>query len=171
MNRSAPATISLAVLVGLSGIIPAVSLAAADQADLTIRVENVLPEGGILRLGVYDQARYPDNASVPVASANVTAVAGTTVIRLQGIAPGTYAIETFQDVNSNGKMDTSWLGVPLEPFGFSRDARPFLAKPPFDDVKFTLTAGDNALVIHLQNSAESSPAEKARDAIRSRRHQ
>ena len=142
--------------------------APAAAADLTIRVENVHPAGGILRLGLYDAARYPDDASKPVASADVPAAGGETVITLHGIAPGTYAIQTFQDVNANDKMDTSWVGLPLEPFGFSQDAKPFLSKPSFDDVKFNLAAGDNSLVIHLQNSVKNSPANKARDAIRAR---
>jgi uncharacterized protein (DUF2141 family) len=140
-------------------------------ADLTIRVENVLPSGGILRLGVYDEKLYPDDNSTPVASANVTAVAGETVINLRGLAPGIYAIETFQDVNANGKMDTSWIGLPLEPFGFSLDATPFLSKPSFAEVKFTLTAGENVQIIHLQNSVKGSPAAKARDSVRTRQRQ
>jgi len=147
---------------------PARPAAPTATANLTIRVENVLPAGGILRLGLYDAARYPDDDSKPIASADVTAVAGETVITLHGIPPGTYAIQTFQDVNANDKMDTSWLGLPLEPFGFSQDATPFLSKPSFDDVKFTLAAGDNSQVIHLQNSIRNSPANKAREAIRAR---
>src|SRR5271155_1006583 len=94
--------------------------AAGPTATLTIHVENVLPAGGTLRLGMYDAARYPDDDSKPVASADVPAVAGETVITLHGIAPGVYGIQTFQDVNSNDKMDTTWMGLPLEPFGFSQ---------------------------------------------------
>ena len=144
---------------------------APATAELTIRVDNVLPAGGILRLGLYDAARYPDDNSKPIASADVPAVPGETVITLHGLQPGTYAIQTFQDVNANDKMDTSWLGLPLEPFGFSQDAKPFLSKPSFDDVKFTLAAGENSQVIHLQNSVRNSPANKARDAIRARQRQ
>jgi len=147
---------------------PAWPAAPTATASLTIRVENVLPAGGILRLGLYDAARYPDDDSKPIASADVPAVAGETVITLHGVPPGIYAIQTFQDVNANDKMDTSWVGLPLEPFGFSQDAKPFLSKPSFDDVKFTLAAGENSQVIHLQNSVRNSPANKARDAIRAR---
>jgi uncharacterized protein (DUF2141 family) len=140
-------------------------------ADLTIQIENVLPAGGLVRLGVYDETRYPDDNSAPMAAADVVAVAGETIVKLHGLAPGIYAIETFQDVNGNGKMDTSWIGLPLEPFGFSQDATPFLSKPAFAAVKFTLVAGENNQVIHLQNSLGSSPAEKARDAVRARQRQ
>jgi uncharacterized protein (DUF2141 family) len=141
---------------------------AAPAANLTIRVENVLPSGGVLRLGLYDAARYPDDNSRPIASADVPAVAGETVITLHNIPPGVYAIQTFQDVNANDRMDTSWLGLPLEPFGFSRDATPFLSKPSFDEVKFTLTAGENSQDIHLQTMTRNSPTNKAREAVRAR---
>jgi uncharacterized protein (DUF2141 family) len=49
-------------------------------------------------------------------------------------------------------MDTTWIGIPLEPFGFSRDARPLLSKPGFGKVKFDVTIGMNAQTLHLQNS-------------------
>lgn len=126
--------------------------AAEETATLTIRVENMSPKGGMLRLGLYDAARYPDDDSVPVASADVPAGLGSTTITLKNVPPGVYAIQTFQDINSNNKMDTSWFGFPLEPFGFSRDAHPRLSKPAFDRVKFTVTAGDNSHTLHLQNS-------------------
>jgi uncharacterized protein (DUF2141 family) len=131
--------------------------AAVPTANLTIRVENLLPAGGILRLGLYDRAHYPDDDSKPVASADVKASGSEVVITLRGIAPGTYAIETFQDVNADGKMDMTWLGFPEEPFGFSRDARPHLQRPSFGQVAFTLVPGENMQVIHLQNSISLLP--------------
>jgi uncharacterized protein (DUF2141 family) len=68
-------------------------------------------------------------------------------------------------------MDMSWLGLPEEPFGFSRDAIPFLGKPSFDKVKFTLVAGENVQILHLQSLTEPSPADRARDAVRARQRQ
>jgi len=126
---------------------------AQDQiATLVIHVHNLSPKGGVLRLGLYDQARYPDDDSTPVASADVKAEDGDNVITLTNLAPGTYAIQTFQDVNDNNKMDTSWLGLPLEPFGFSRDAQPHLSKPRFAAVKFDVVPGLNVQTLHMQNS-------------------
>jgi uncharacterized protein (DUF2141 family) len=124
--------------------------AAPGSATLTIHVRNVGP-GGLVRLGLYDEAGYPDDDSKPVAFADVPAVAGETVIVLKGVRPGTYAIEAYQDVNGNDKMDTTWLGLPLEPYGFSRDAEPFLSKPSFSRVSFTVRAGEQSQTLHLQN--------------------
>jgi uncharacterized protein (DUF2141 family) len=160
------------ILVFIAGaVLAGPARSAAPTASLTIHVQNVLAAGGVLRLGLYDEARYPNDDSKPIASADVTAVPGETTVTLHGIAPGIYAIQTFQDVNANNRMDTSWVGLPLEPFGFSQDAKPFLSKPTFDEVKFTLAAGENSQVIHLQNTTTQSPSNKARDAIRARQRQ
>jgi uncharacterized protein (DUF2141 family) len=134
----------------------AVGLAAPAQgqeqvATLVIHIQDVSPKGGILRLGLYDEARYPDDNATPVASADVKAQQGGNVITLSNIPPGVYAIETFQDINANNKMDTSWFGFPLEPFGFSRDAQPGLSKPQFSAVKFELVPGLNVQTLHLQS--------------------
>ena len=137
----------------------AVGLAATDHgtANLTVHVGRVSPRGGVLRLGVYDAANYADDKT-PVATADVPAIAGETTVTLTGLPPGRYAIEAFQDFNSNGKMDSSWLGLPKEPYGFSRDAKPFLSKPGFDAVAFDLTQGDNSQTMTLQNSQAAASA-------------
>ncbi|HMH65834.1 MAG TPA: DUF2141 domain-containing protein [Rhizomicrobium sp.] len=143
---------------GLLGMTLAAHAAPGATADLTIRVETLSPAGGILRLGLYDRTRYPDDNSKPVASADVKASGSEMVITLHGIVPGSYAIETFQDLNSNHKMDTSWFGFPLEPFGFSRDAQPHLSKPSFARVKFEVVPGLNVQTLHLQNSVSLTAA-------------
>ena len=130
---------------------------AAPSAELTIRIENLSPAGGILRLGLYDRSHYPDDNSKPVASADVKATGTELIVTLRGIAPGTYAIETFQDIDGDGEMDMTWLGFPEEPFGFSRDVHPHLRKPSFAQVAFTLSPGENLQVIHLQTSVSLFP--------------
>jgi uncharacterized protein (DUF2141 family) len=139
-------------MAALFAVLAAPAMAQPPAATLVVHIQDVSSKGGILRLGLYDEARYPDDDSTPVASADVPATSGETVITLANVPPGTYAIETFQDINSNDRMDTSWFGFPLEPFGFSRDARPRLAKPAFAKVKFEVTAGMNVQTVHLQDS-------------------
>lgn len=136
----------------LIAALPSFALAQG-RAHLTIHVQGVLAKGGLVRLGLYDRASYEKDGE-PVASADVPAKTGETVITLSPVAPGDYAIETYQDVNANDRMDQTWIGLPLEPYGFSRDARPFLSKPGFDDVKITLTPGENSQTIHLQNAGK-----------------
>ena len=161
MSRS-----SFWIFLSAAGFLSAGFAWPVQAANLTVHVMGVLPAGGIIRLGIYDRADYP--SARPAASADVPAVPGETIVTLRNVPPGIYAIQVFEDVNANGRMDTSWVGLPLEPFGFSQDAKPFLSKPSFDDVKFNLVAGENSQTLHLQNGPKSSPIDKARDAIRAR---
>jgi len=40
----------------------------------------------------------------------------------ENIPPGTYALAVIHDENMNGKLDTNWLGLPTEGYGFSNGA-------------------------------------------------
>ena len=125
---------------------------AQGRATLIVTVQDVLPPGGMLRLGVYDRAGYDKDKEI--AFADVPATPGTTIVTLKDIAPGDYAVMTYQDVNSNDKTDSNFLGIPTEPYGFSRNAKPFLSRPGFDAVKFTLHAGENHQTLRLQNTGK-----------------
>jgi uncharacterized protein (DUF2141 family) len=136
------------------------SLAATghDLASLTVTIGKVSPRGGVLRLGLYDAASYPDDNSTPIAAADVPVKGGEITVTFKNLPPGRYAIESFQDVNANGKMDTSWLGLPEEPYGFSRDARALLSKPGFNSAAFALAPGPNNQTMHMQNSQATASA-------------
>ena len=150
-QRNRTALHRAAIIVSLLSALPAYSAhSTSELANIVVHVRNVAPRGTI-RLGLYTEASYPDDDAKPVASADVPAQEGETVIELRNIPPGTYAIKTYQDLNNNGKMDMTLLGVPKEPYGFSRDARPHLSKPRFESVEFAVSAGRNDQTLHLQN--------------------
>lgn len=123
---------------------------AAAAATLTVHVTAIDKKGGILRVSLYDQAGWTRDEDTPLASANVPAVMPVTTVTLKDLKPGVYGIKLFQDFNSNGKFDQNFLGLPLERYGFSRDARPFLSQPSFDRTKFTVGDGDSEITITLQ---------------------
>lgn len=65
------------------------------------------------------------------------------------IAPGTYALAVVHDENMNGKLDTKWLGIPTEGYGFSRDAKALLGAPSFSSASFPYDGQDLDLTISL----------------------
>jgi len=54
----------------------------------------------------------------------------------EDIPPGTYAMAVVHDENMNGKLDTNWLGIPMEGYGFSNDAKALLGPPSFAAASF-----------------------------------
>jgi uncharacterized protein (DUF2141 family) len=134
----------------LSAAVLALMPVAASAATLTIKVDDISPKGGVLRVSLYDEPSWSKDEDTPLASANVPAVSPETVVTLANVQPGVYGVKTYQDANGNGKFDQNFLGLPLERYGFSRDARPFLSQPGFDRAKITVTDGANEITIHLQ---------------------
>ena len=55
------------------------------------------------------------------------------------IPKGEYAILAFHDLNSNGKLDRNFLGIPSEPYAFSNNVKGFLGLPAkYDRAKVNL---------------------------------
>ena len=75
---------------------------------------------------------------------------GTATISLENISPGTYAIAAFLDENGNGKMDTNFLGIPKEKYGFSNNVRPMMRAATFKEASFVVTNKDISISIKLK---------------------
>lgn len=54
----------------------------------------------------------------------------------EDIPPGTYAMAVIHDENMNGKLETDWLGIPTEGYGFSNDAKGVVGAPSFSTASF-----------------------------------
>lgn len=57
---------------------------------------------------------------------------------------GDYAAKPYHDKNGNKKLDTNFIGIPKEPYGFSNNARGTLSAPEYIKAKFTLDAANKA---------------------------
>lgn len=122
----------------------------AVAASLTVTVANIDRKGGELHVALYNEALWPDDNADPLTDRIVPAVAPETTVTFEDVAPGVYGVKTYQDVNKNGKFDQGVFGIPLERYGFSRDAAPGLSAPFFSRVSFTVKPGENAIRIHLR---------------------
>ncbi len=68
----------------------------------------------------------------------------------EDIPPGTYALAVIHDENSNGRLDTNWLGIPTEGYGFSNDAKGSLGAPSFEAASFAYDGQNLGMTIRLQ---------------------
>nr|WP_238232282.1 DUF2141 domain-containing protein [Methylobacterium thuringiense] len=76
------------------------------------------------------------------------ASAGSRRFIFEGIEPGTYAVVAYQDLNGNGRLDRTGLGLPLEPYGVSRGVGR-RSRPDFASASFTLSEVGTALRVRL----------------------
>lgn len=123
------------------------SLSSVQAADLSIEVSGIREAKGNVLVAVYDKAEGWLKKSV--AAAKTTAVVGSVTLQVAGIADGEYAVSVCQDINGNGKLDTNFIGIPTEPYGFSNDARGTFGPAKFENAKFKIEKGNKAITIKL----------------------
>lgn len=122
---------------------------APSDATVEIDVQGLRNSRGQLHLcATRNEAHFPDCRADPAAYRK-TVPAATRRLRLTGIAPGRYAVSLFHDQNSNARLDT-FLGVPREGFGFSRNPVIRFAAPKFDSVGIELAPGLTRTSVRMQ---------------------
>ncbi len=112
------------------------SIAWGEPGVVTVIVSGVRSNAGHVLVAVCDKATFLEPTCRYTGRA--PASNGAVTIRIEGVPPGIYAAQAFQDENDNGKIDRSLLGFPREGLGFSNDAKISFGPPSFDDAAFSL---------------------------------
>ena len=84
---------------------------------------------------------FPKDSAQAIAHARSEISHGHAICDFSGIASGIYAVSVFHDENSNGKLDTNFMGIPREGVGASNGARGHLGPPKFDAAAFHSSGG------------------------------
>lgn len=122
---------------------------ASCAADLTMIVSNVQQDDGQIMLGLFNGTEgFPKTISQgTLAPAKERSATGQVRLVIKGLAPGQYAATAFHDLDSNGKLNANFMGLPTEPYCFSNNARGNFGPPAFKDAAITL--GEQDLTIEL----------------------
>lgn len=107
---------------------------STQAAGVVLTLQTPKPDQGEYFIAVHDNAAtFPKGKP---AHATRTPVDGEQQrVRIQ-LPEGRYAVSLYQDLNDNGELDTNLLGAPVEPVGFSRNARGSLGPPEFGAAAF-----------------------------------
>lgn len=105
-------------------------------------IAGITDKRGNLMIAVYEGAK--DFPVFGKGDINIVhAVYSTTEhVVIRGLVAGkTYAIAVYHDVNKNKFLDKNFLGMPVERYGFSNDARGTFGPPYFSEASFCASAG------------------------------
>ena len=108
------------------------------QHNFSVEVSGVEPGKGFVFFGLYDKEKGFLDEETQIATAKVKASENKVVYTFKNLPDGDYAIAVYQDLNNNGKCDRNMIGYPTEGFGFSKNYKPKLSAPDFDDVKIAV---------------------------------
>ena len=159
MNRESPTLVKVYATI-IIALLTLLSASTASATDLTVRIENLENSEGSVRVALHrraDGVEFPDDAGA-VAGTFGQAVAGSMRFLFTDVPPGEYAVAAFHDRNADGKLGTTVLGIPTEPYGFSNNARGFMGPASFTSAAITVSADDAELSISIRIKGQSPSA-------------
>jgi uncharacterized protein (DUF2141 family) len=128
--------LAAAALALLPGMVP------APDNSLEVHVGGLRSTKGIIRFCVTTEAKsFPDCKTGKVFTRSVPAA--TPHVRFDDLPAGDYAVAVIHDENGNAKLDT-FMGIPREGFGFSRNPVIRFGPPSFKSTQFPV-GGDAAV--------------------------
>ena len=143
---------SLACVI-LSAVVVSVASPTRAQsggpASIILKITGLRSEKGQVKIAVF-------NSSVtwlgehPAYSSTINIDSQSVTWKLNDVPYGDYGIAVFHDENKNGKMDKNFLGIPLEPYGFSNNVRVTFGPPKWERAKFIVKGSTTEVSIQVK---------------------
>jgi len=122
---------------------------AVSHTPLTLVIKNLASPNGPIIVGLYGtKNKFPDPKD-QLKEYHFTPNGLEHTATIGDMEFGTYALAIYQDVNSNGKIDKNFAGIPTEPYAFSNNYHPRIKAPNFDDCKFTYDSISNTVTMSM----------------------
>jgi len=115
--------------------------ATAQAAELELTVQNLASSEGAVMVAVFNEAGQWLKTPVVMAKQPASMqLDGKLTLLLKDLPEGELAISVFHDLNGNGRLDSNAMGIPMEPFAFSNEAKAMFSAPKFEAARFSVPA-------------------------------
>jgi uncharacterized protein (DUF2141 family) len=128
-----------------------VALGQSPCPGIHVKVLNIRNNIGTMDCALFESAEgFPVEVLHSATRVMVIKIKGTQArCDFEDIPLGRYALAVVHDENMNGVLDTNWLGIPKEGYGFSNDVKALLAAPTFSAASFPYDGQNLNLTISL----------------------
>lgn len=108
------------------------------KGTLIIKFTGLSSDKGNVKIALANsKLNYDDHKNPYIGlTAKVNQKSAVTVV--ENIPLGEYAVKAFHDEDANDDLNTNFLGIPIEDYGFSNNARAMFGPPSWNDAKFIL---------------------------------
>ncbi|MBE0622978.1 MAG: DUF2141 domain-containing protein [Burkholderiales bacterium] len=140
---------SIAALMLTNFPVPAV--AQSPCPGIHVKILNIRNSTGTVACALFESPKgFPTEYLLSATNVMIIKIRKTQArCDFEDIPPGTYAMAVIHDENMNGKLDTNWIGIPTEGYGFSNDATGVFGAPSFSDASFTYDGRNVELTMSL----------------------
>lgn len=121
---------------------------AENQTSITINFSSQQTKG-VVNMSVYDSKE--NFLSKPFKQKRGDMLDGKDIqVVIEGLCLGhQYSIASFLDENDNQKLDKNFIGMPQEPYGFSKNVKGTFGPPSYEETKITLDQENKQISITL----------------------
>jgi uncharacterized protein (DUF2141 family) len=124
--------------------------AQTGNSTVIVRITGVRNAKGKVVVGMWNSKDgFPKERAKAFRQASVEIVNGTATAIFAGVPYGEYAVAAYHDENNNGKMDTGFLGIPVEGVGASNNPHPKFSAPSFTECRFDVRAPEKLVLIEM----------------------
>jgi uncharacterized protein (DUF2141 family) len=123
--------------------------AFASAGTLEIEITDIRSTEGQLMVAVHGSAEGWDGKAPPVAAQLHAPTGDSAVLSFEGLAPGSYAVQVMHDQNGNGELDSNFMGMPIEGYGFSNNPE-VMRKATFEEARIELVEGSTRIQLRLR---------------------
>jgi uncharacterized protein (DUF2141 family) len=130
--------------------LPVLAVSDCENDQMSLQINHIEEIKGDLFVALHNSGdTYLVKDSEPFRS-TVAAVEteGSQQVSICDVEAGEYAIAIFQDENRNGELDSNFIGIPKEPYGFSNNLEK-MRPPSFEEASFEYDAHE-VVVINLK---------------------
>lgn len=119
------------------------------QNRLEVRVEGVESSTGLIQVALFTAQKGFLKPEGVYRADSARAQKGTTLLLIENLPHGVYALAVFHDLNENQELDKNWVGIPKEPMGFSNARVKAFGPPSFEDCRIDLRQ-DMSIAVRLE---------------------
>jgi len=105
----------------------------SELIDLKITITNIKDVKGNMIIKLFNNPDSFPRKGKPYKVYSEKVKTNIVSVVLKDLKKGEYAISLYHDVNSDNECNMNFLGIPTESFGFSRNFKPKLSGPSFED--------------------------------------
>jgi len=132
-------TIAIAFAAGLTG-----AVAEAQQGNtINVAVSGIRDNVGSIRCGLFNNADAWPTEGKEVQGVQAPISGGQATCTFNNVAPGVYAVAYYKAAPGQTRMKTSFVGMPQDPYGFSRNVPVGTFGPPSFNAAAYSYAGGN----------------------------
>ncbi|AZQ59498.1 DUF2141 domain-containing protein [Maribacter sp. MJ134] len=121
--------------------------AGFSQHNLSLKIEGVPSNAGAICAAVYKDHESFLKFDKVYKMGSKKATEGNTIIQINDIPEGNYAVAIFHDENGNDVLDTNMFGIPKEAVAFSKAKMKMFGPPRFDECAFKIVANTEITIV------------------------